>query len=124
VRPAARAASRAGLLVLTLLYLVTFLQGLRGTAGLAGVARSARAMCEGLPDYETLAAGVPAGALVEVEVDRAEPRAAERFVCARLALAPRAVVARPEGEVSVEGPRAGYRIVDRGEGGAQLEKLP
>lgn len=122
--PGARAASRAGLLVLTFLFLVAFLQGLRGTIGLPAVARSARAMCEGLPDYTALAAEVPAGARVEMEVDPAEERAAERFVCARLELAPRVVVARIDGEEPPAGPPASFRLVDRGEGPAQLEKLP
>lgn len=122
--PEARRASRAGLLVLALLFLVTFLQGLRGTSGLVGVARSARAMCEGLPDYAALAAEIPADARIEMEVDRAEERAAERFVCARLELAPRAVVARLEGGEPPAGPPPSFRLIDRGQGSAKLEKLP
>lgn len=122
--PEARGASRTGLLVLALLLLLTFLQGLRGTSGLAGVARSARAMCEGLPVYAALAAEIPADARVEMEVDPAEERAAERFVCARLDLAPRVVVARLDGEEPPAGPPASFRLVDRGEGSAVLEELP
>lgn len=85
--PAARAA-------LALLALATFALGARRTADLPRVARDARVMCEGLPDYAGFAATLPATARVLVVVDPGDERAGERFVCARLALAPRRVDAR------------------------------
>ncbi len=85
--PAARAA-------LALLALVAFALGARSTAELPRVAREARVMCEGLPDYAGFAATLPVQARVLVVVDPADERAGERFVCARLALAPRRVDAR------------------------------
>jgi len=123
VSPRARWARRIGRLALALLYLGALVQGLRATAGLAGVARSARAMCEGLPDYAEIARSVPAQARIEVEVDRGDERAGERFVCARLALAPRTVVARRADGTPAEGPPPTVRLVDHG-AGVRLEELP
>jgi len=99
--------------LLGLLALTAWLQGLRGVAQLPGVARAARAMCEGLPDYAALARehAVPLDGRVAIVVDPLEERAGERFVCARLALAPRPVDARPLGE-GIEGERLALRPAD------------
>ncbi len=133
-RPVGRS-RRAGQALLCLfgaLACAAWLQGLRGVAALPRVAREARAMCEGLPDYAALARdlGVPLVARVAVVVDPQEERAGERFVCARLALTPRPVEARPLGEdVEVDRfpqPPAGFRLTDLGgaEPGARLEPKP
>lgn len=89
-------------------------------------------MCEGLPDYAALARArdLPRDARVAVVVDPREERAGERFVCARLALAPRPVDARPLREAVgrerfVERP-ADFLLTDLGDtgGGARLEREP
>lgn len=123
MRAPARRAGRIGRLALALFYVAALVQGLRATAGLAGVARGARSMCEGLPDYATVARELPLDARVEVEVDRAEARAGERFVCARLALAPRAVVAGAADGTPPEGAPATHRLFDLG-GVVRIEEAP
>jgi hypothetical protein len=127
-----RRAGQALCYLLGALACAAWLQGLRGVAALPRVAREARAMCEGLPDYAGLARdlGVPLVARVAVVVDPREERAGERFVCARLALAPRPVEARPVGE-AVDGdrlpqPPAEFLLTDLGdaEGRVRLEREP
>lgn len=121
-----RRARRARPLITLLLALgavASIVQGLRGTAALPGIVRGARAMCEELPDYSSLAAGVATDARIAMRVDPAELRAGERFVCARLALAPRRVVAQLPGEPQREGPDPDYLLVDSG-GAATFGRVP
>lgn len=99
--------------------------GVSRTVALPRVAREARAMCEGLPDYAALGAALPEDARVVVVVDAGEERAAERFVCARLALAPRRVDAHRHGEPLSAPAEAGALLFDLGTGaGPRLEVLP
>jgi hypothetical protein len=103
-------------LLLALGAVAAYVQGLRGTAALPRIVRDSRAMCEELPDYAALAGGTALDTRIAMRVDPADPRAGERFVCARLALAPRKVVARIAGEPTREGPEPAYLLVDTGEG--------
>ena len=118
-----RRAWQAVTLLLALGAVASIVQGVRGTAALPRIVRGARAMCEGLPDYSALAGDVATGARIAMRVDPGEPRAAERFVCARLALAPRRVVAQLPGEPPGEGPEPRYLLVDEGDG-ATFGPLP
>lgn len=109
---------RLALGALALLALAGFALGVRRTADLPRVARDARVMCEGLPDYARIAAGLPVAARVLVIVDPREERAAERFVCARLALAPRRVDARRLDEPAPAAGEADAVLRDLGTGAA------
>jgi hypothetical protein len=124
VSPLRRA--RGALTALTAaLALAAFALGVSRTVALPRIAREARAMCEGLPDYAALGAALPDDARVMVVVDAGEERAAERFVCARLALAPRRVDAHRHGEPMPAPAEAGVLLVDLGTGaGPRLEVLP
>ena len=107
------------------LELASFALGVSGSVALPQIAREARAMCEGLPDYAALGAALPVDARVMVVVDAGEERAAERFVCARLALAPRRVDARRHGEPLPAPAEAAALLFDLGTGaGPRLEVLP
>ncbi len=116
VPPPRRRFGRAFALLLSLFALAAIVQGLRGTGALPDIVGAARAMCEGLPDYAALAAAAPTDARIAIRVDPNEARAGERFVCARLVLAPRPVIARVEGEPSPGGAEPEYLLVDLGEG--------
>jgi len=119
---AARLATWA-LAALGLLAAAAFGLGLYRSADLPRIACEQRVMCEGLPDYAALAAELPATARVLVIVDAGEERAAERFVCARLALAPRRVDARPTNEPPPAPGEADVLLRDLGRG-ATLEVAP